>query len=44
MKYLFPLILGCIAAVLTGEILSLSGSQATFDAWILTLTIVGHDV
>ncbi len=35
---------GVLAALAIGKIISLSDAQTTVDAWILTLTIVGHDV
>lgn len=43
-KYIFAYILGCLAAVLIGKIIVVSGAQTTIDAWVLTLTIVGQDV
>jgi RsiW-degrading membrane proteinase PrsW (M82 family) len=43
-KYIFAYILGCLAALLIGKIVVVSGTQTTIDAWVLTLTVVGQDV
>ena len=43
-KYIFSFILGCLAAIIVGKIVSMSGAQTTVDAWFVTLTVVGQDV
>lgn len=43
-KYIFAYILGCLAAIMIGKIVVLSGAETTIDAWVMTLTIVGQDV
>lgn len=43
-KYIFSFILGSLAAIAVGKIVSMSGAQTTVDAWFVTLTVVGQDV
>ncbi len=43
-KYTFAYVLGCLAAISVGKLVVMSGAVTTIDAWILTLTIAGHDV
>lgn len=44
MKYIFALVLGCLAALIIGSIMNLTGASTTIDAWMLSFTISGHDV
>lgn len=43
-KYIFTLVLGCLAALIVGSIMNMTGASTTIDAWMLSFTISGHDV
>lgn len=43
-KYIFPLVLGSLAAFIIGSIMNMTGASTTIDAWMLSFTVSGHDV
>jgi RsiW-degrading membrane proteinase PrsW (M82 family) len=43
-QYILAILLGCLAALIVGSIMSMTGASTTIDAWMLSFTISGHDV